>query len=160
MQWSQGSYITQIYYTNKNLNLLLCYTFTIYISYQVSDVIAKRVIFLVINKPLVSGTLSWRQWSITLRCQMWWWPTSHWCPNTEGIAETDSFSNYRLFMLFFMVFFSLSLVGPWFSRLEPGLCFIQSYHIVKPTVSYSLFSFPNATSNAIKRLSSSLGNTI
>lgn len=59
-----------------------------------------------------------------------------------------------------MVFFSLPLAWPWFSRLEPGLCFMQFYHTVKPPVSYSLFSFPNAISNTIKWLSSSLCNTV
>lgn len=54
------SYIAQIYYTNQNLNLMLRYLFIIHVTYQLSDVIAKMIIFFfAINKLLVSATLRW-----------------------------------------------------------------------------------------------------
>lgn len=53
------SYIAQIYYTNQNLNLMLCYLFIIHVTYQLSDVIAKMIIFFAINKLLVSAAPRW-----------------------------------------------------------------------------------------------------
>lgn len=123
---------------------------------------AKRVIFLVINKPLVSGTRSWRQRSIALRCQTWWWPTSQWCPNTEGRAETDSFSQlWTVCVGFHGVLFSSTCLTMIFQAWTWPVFYAVLPHSETPCeLFFIFFSFPNAISNTIKWLSSSLCNTV